>query len=137
MKVQLKRINDAFHFAGTGSDPVEVHMDAAESIGGIHAGARPMELLLMSLASCSAIDIILILKKQNQNPDSFEISVEGKRREDDIPAIFESIHIQYTFAGDLNENKVSRAIELSMDKYCSVTEMLRPNVKITTSFKIN
>jgi putative redox protein len=137
MKVQLKRINDAFHFSGTGSDPVPVQIDAAESIGGTHAGARPMELLLMSLASCSAIDIILILKKQKQNPDAFEISVEGKRREDEIPAIFESIHIQYIFTGDLNENKVSRAIDLSMDTYCSVTEMLRSKVKITTSFKIN
>jgi putative redox protein len=136
MKVQLKRVDQAFHFTGTGSDNIPVHIDAAESVGGNHAGARPMELLLISLASCSAIDIILILKKQKQKLDTFDISVEGKRREDQIPAVFKEIHIHYTLKGELQEEKVSRAIELSMDKYCSVTAMLRPNVEITTSFDL-
>jgi putative redox protein len=136
MKVQLKRVDKAFHFTGTGSDNVPVQIDASESVGGHHAGARPMELLLISLASCSAIDIILILQKQKQLLESFDISVDGQRRENEIPAVFEAIHIHYIFKGDLQEDKVARAIELSMDKYCSVTAMLRPTVEIKTSFSI-
>jgi len=136
MKVNLKRVDQAFHFSGTGSDNIPVQIDASESVGGHHAGARPMELLLISLASCSAIDIILILEKQKQMLEIFDISVEGQRRENEIPAVFESIHIHYTFSGALQEKKVARAIDLSIDKYCSVTAMLRPKVKITTSFSI-
>jgi putative redox protein len=136
MKVNLKRVDNAFHFSGTGSDFIPVQIDAAESVGGHHAGARPMELLLISLASCSAIDIILILEKQKQMLEIFDISVEGRRRENEIPAVFESLHIHYTFSGTLQEKKVARAIDLSIDKYCSVTAMLRPKVKITTSFSI-
>ena len=137
MKVQLKRVDQAFHFSGTGSDNIPVQIDASESVGGHHAGARPMELLLISLASCSAIDIILILQKQKQIPESFDISVEGKRRENEIPSVFESIHVHYSISGDLKENKVARAIDLSMEKYCSVTAMLRPNVEITSSFSVD
>jgi putative redox protein len=137
MKVQLKRVDNAFHFSGTGSDNIPVQIDASESVGGNHAGARPMELLLISLASCSAIDIILILQKQKQILESFDISVEGQRQENEIPAVFKAIHIHYALKGDLQEKKVARAIELSMDKYCSVTAMLRPNVEITTSFSID
>ena len=136
MKVKLKRVDQAFHFSGTGSDNIPVQIDASESVGGHHAGARPMELLLISLASCSAIDIILILEKQKQMLEIFDISVEGQRRENEIPAVFESIHIHYTFSGALQEKKVARAIDLSIDKYCSVIAMLRPKVKITTSFSI-
>ena len=66
MQVELNRLDGAFHFADTGMSGVEVHIDAAENIGGQNAGARPMELLLMGLGSFTAIDVILILKKQRQ-----------------------------------------------------------------------
>ena len=137
MKVHLKRVDDAFHFTGTGSDNIPVNIDAAASVGGNNAGARPMEMFLMSLASCSAIDIILILKKQRQKIESFDITVDGQRRENEIPAVFEKINIHFSFNGELDRVKVKRAIDLSMDKYCSVSAMLRPMVEITTSFSIN
>ena len=63
MKVQLNRVDDAFHFEASGMSGVKVHMDAAEDIGGHNAGSRPMELLLMGLGGCTAIDVVLILKK--------------------------------------------------------------------------
>ncbi len=136
MKVHLKRVDNAFQFSGTGSEDIPVNIDAATSVGGHNAGARPMELFLMSLAGCSAIDIILILQKQRQKIESFDITVDGRRRENEIPAIFEKINIHFSFSGELESAKVKRAIDLSMDKYCSVSAMLRPTVEITTSFSI-
>ena len=137
MKVHLKRVDDACHFTGTGSDNIPVNIDAAASVGGNNAGARPMELFLMSLAGCSVIDIILILQKQRQKIESFDITVDGQRRENEIPAVFEKINIHFSFSGELQKVKVKRAIALSMEKYCSVSTMLKPTVEITTSFSIN
>jgi putative redox protein len=137
MQVELKRVNNAYHFMATGSSNIPVQIDANKSIGGVDAGARPMELILMGLAGCSAIDIITILNKQKQQIDKFDISVDAKRREEEIPAVFEKINIHLSLSGNLQKEKVQRAIDLSMEKYCSVTAMLRPTVEITTSFVIN
>lgn len=137
MKVHLKQVNGAFHFSGTGQEDIPVHIDASPSIGGENAGARPMELFLMSLASCGAIDIILILKKQRQKIDSFEITVDGQRIENEVPSPFKKINIHFSITGELQESKVKRAIDLSFDKYCSVSAMLKSDVKISTSFSIN
>ncbi|RYZ32409.1 MAG: OsmC family peroxiredoxin, partial [Sphingobacteriales bacterium] len=100
------------------------------------AGARPMEMLLMGLAGCSAIDVILILKKQRQVIEDFRITVEGQRPADVTPAPFQSIHLHYILKGDLDEDKARRAIVLSMDKYCSATAQLRPTASITYSLTI-
>jgi putative redox protein len=137
MQVQLKRVNDAFHFEARGSGNIPVHIDSGQTSGGDDAGARPMELILMSLASCSAIDIITILRKQRLKIDKFDISVEGQRRDNKIPAVFEKINLHFSLTGNLTGAKVKRAIDLSMEKYCSVTAMLRPTVEITTSFSVD
>lgn len=136
MKVHLKKVNDAYHFEATGTTNVPVHIDANRNIGGEDAGARPMELILMGLAGCSAIDIINILKKQRQQIDKFDITVDGRRRENEIPAVFEKINLHFSITGNLEASKLQRAIDLSMKKYCSVTAMLSPTVEINTSFNI-
>ena len=79
MEVVLNRLDQDFHFEAKGSSPIPVHIDAAEGIGGHNAGARPMELLLMGLGGCTAIDVILILKKQRQIVEDFQIRVSGDR----------------------------------------------------------
>ncbi|WP_229310957.1 OsmC family protein [Larkinella soli] len=136
MKVELARVDDAFHFEATGVANVPVHIDGAVGIGGHNAGARPMELLLMGLAGCSAIDVVLILQKQRQRVDDFRITVEGRRPADVTPSPFESIHLHYFLKGDLSEDKVRRAIDLSMDKYCSATAQLRPSSEISYSLTV-
>ena len=133
MTVDLVRVDDAFHFAATGTANVTVDIDAATDIGGHNAGARPMEMLLMGLAGCSAIDVIVILNKQKQVIDDFKIQVRGERDMDVIPAPFKAIHLEYRLKGNLEEAKVRRAIDLSMDKYCSATAQLRPSAAITWS----
>lgn len=136
MKVNIKRVDKDFHFQAFGSCGVPVNVDAAESIGGHNAGARPMELILIALGTCSAIDIISILRKQKQEIEDFEIEVDGKRREKEIPAIFENAHIEFKLKGKLDDEKVKRAVELSVEKYCSVYDMLKQTSKISYSYKI-
>jgi len=136
VKIELNRKNDAFHFQGKGIGNVTINIDGSPEIGGENAGARPMELILMGLGSCSAIDIIQILKKQKQEISEIKINIEAER-ENKIPAVFKNINIEYYLSGELDKNKVDRAIRLSMDKYCSVTAMLNKTAKINYSFKIN
>ena len=137
MQVELVRVDDAFHFEALGKSGVAQHIDAATDIGGHNAGARPMEMLLMGLAGCSAIDVILILKKQKQVIDDFRLKVDGLREKGATPAPFKKIHITYLLKGQLDADKVKRAIDLSMDKYCSATAQLRPSAEITYSFEIH
>jgi putative redox protein len=137
MKVELKRIDKNYRFEGNGSSNIPVYIDGSEKIGGSNSGARPMELVLMALGSCGAMDIINILKKQRQEPDNIKVEITGNRDAENIPAVFTDINVDFIFEGDLDSSKLSKAIELSMDKYCSVLTMLKNSVKITYSFKIN
>lgn len=139
MKVELVRVNDGFHFEGSGSSDIKVHTDGSPEIGGQNLGVRPMELLLMGLASCSAIDVVLILKKQKQDITDFRITADGDRSEEEGTkrSPFRNIHLTFKFTGNnLDESKVNRAIALSMEKYCSATAQMEALAKITHSVEI-
>jgi putative redox protein len=114
----------------------ELHIDGAEKVGGENKGFRPMQLILAGLGSCSAIDIISILKKQKQPLEDIRILIDGEREKDKIPSLFEDIHIHFILKGKLDEKKVKRAVDLSMNSYCSVTKILEKTAKITYSFEI-
>jgi putative redox protein len=137
MKVELKRVDNAFHFEAVGAAGVPVNIDANPEVGGNNAGARPMEMILMGLGGCSAIDITLILKKQKQVITDFRIHIDGDRELNVTPSIFTNIRIHYALSGNLDEQKVKRAIDLSMDKYCSVTAILNKTAQISYTFSIN
>ncbi|MEQ6377048.1 OsmC family protein [Bacillaceae bacterium S4-13-56] len=126
--------NGDMAFSSTTPSGHELKMDASEEVGGKNTGARPTELLLNAVAGCTGIDIISILKKMRLDPTSFSMDVEGDRA-DDHPKRFTKIHIHYTLEGDLPEDKVIRAIELSTEKYCSVSHSL--NAEITASYSLN
>lgn len=138
MKIELDRVDDGFHLEGKGLSPVVVHLDASEDIGGKNAGARPMELLLMGLGGCSAIDVILVMKKQRQPLEDLKIEVTGQREQIEGTEMkpFKKINIHYKFFGAVEPAKAERAIALSMEKYCSATAQLRPSAEITHSFEI-
>jgi putative redox protein len=139
MEVVLNRLDQDFHFEAKGSSPIPVHIDAAEGIGGHNAGARPMELLLMGLGGCTAIDVILILKKQRQIIEDFQIRVQGDREkiEGTEKTPFRNINIQFELKGAIDGNKALKAIQMSMDKYCSATAQLEPSATITHSLLLN
>ncbi len=137
MKIELNRLNDAVHFEGKGSGEVKVHIDGSEAIGGQGLGVRPMELVLMAVGSCSALDLVSILKKQRQEITDFSIDVSGDRREE-IPTIFTKIHILFRLKGTIDSLKAEKAAELAVKKYCSVHDMLvSGGVEVTYTLEIN
>ncbi|MBY0097072.1 OsmC family protein [Mesobacillus maritimus] len=126
--------NDKMAFSSETASGHQIKMDAAQEIGGENTGPRPTELLLNAVAGCTGIDIISILTKMRLEPSSFKMEVHGDRA-DDHPKRFTDIHIHYSLEGELPEDKVIRAIQLSKDKYCSVSHSLSAN--ITASYSIN
>lgn len=98
--------------------------DTSEESGGTSYGFRPMQLLLSALGTCSAIDMIAILKKQKQTIGQFKITVEGEREVNKIPTLWKAINILFVIQG-VDKDKAEKAAFLSMDKYCSVAETLR------------
>lgn len=133
MKTQINW-TEKMAFSSITSSGHEIKMDAAEEVGGTNSGARPTELLLHAVAGCTGIDIMSILNKMRLNPTNFYMEVEGNRAEDH-PKRFTDINIHYVLEGDLPEEKVIRAIQLSKDKYCSVSHSLSAN--ITATYSIN
>lgn len=136
MKIHLKRQNQAVHFIGTNDTDNIVHIDGSPAAGGENKGARPMQLLLMGIAGCSGIDIDMILKKMRQPLEDMEVIVTGEREEGAIPAVFTKIHLEFILTGDLKEEKVKKAIAMSMDTYCSVGKMLEKAAEITYGYTI-
>ena len=136
MRVHLTKLKDVLQFEGINPSGDAINIGAAESVGGTGLGMRPMELLLHAIASCASIDICLILKKQRQIIESYEVITNG-RRAGEVPAYFETIHMEFVFTGKLDDKKVHRAVELSVEKYCSVAKTIDSNVKITYDYKIN
>jgi putative redox protein len=134
--ITIRRLNDAVHMEAKNEDNATLQMDGSGDIGGINGGFRPMQMLLAAAGGCSAIDIVGILKKQRQNPDSMTIEVDGTRVQKGTYSEFSAIHMHYIFTGDLDEKKVEKAIELSVTKYCSVSKTLEKTAKITTSFVV-
>ena len=99
-------------------------------------GLKPSDLLLLSLASCSAYDVVMILGRQRQNLVDLYVSVDGKQG-NKPPYAFTDIHLHYTVKGEgLDPRKVERAIELSEEKYCSVAATIRGVANITHSYEI-
>lgn len=134
--ITVKRLNDAVHMEAENEDGATLQMDGSANVGGINGGFRPMQMLLAAAAGCSTIDIVGILKKQKQNPDDITIKVTADRQKVDTYSEFKAIHMHYIFTGDVDEKKAERAIDLSVNKYCSVSKMLEKTAKITTSFEV-
>jgi putative redox protein len=136
IRIELNRLNDAFHFAAANENGNTVHIDASPDIGGTNQGMRPMQMLLSAMGGCSAIDIINILKKQKQDLKDLKITVTGERQKNVVPSLFETVHAHYRFFGNLDKDKVEKAINLSVKKYCSVSKTLEQTATITYSFEI-
>lgn len=136
VKIEIKRLNDAYHMEATNESGATLQMDASPDMGGQNKGMRPMQVVLTALGGCSVIDVISILKKQKQDLKDIQITVTGER-ENVAPSPYTEANIHFKiFGNNLDKDKVSKAIDLSVDKYCSVAESLKPQTKITHSFEI-
>ena len=135
MKVTLSR-QSGVNFIATTDSGHRISVDGSPDAGGTDAGARPMEMVLVGLGGCSAIDVMLILGKSRQPLDHCEIEIDAERA-DAVPAVFSRIHLTYRFYGAaLNEKKIARAVSLSTEKYCSVSRMLQKTAEVTHSYEL-
>ncbi len=111
-------------------------LDAAEHNGGQDKGPRPMEMLLVALATCSGMDILAILRKKRQDITAYEVRVLGERTEDH-PKVFVEIAVEHIFTGHaIRPEAVQRAIELTEERYCGASAMLGKTAKLTHTFRV-
>ena len=123
-------------FAAKSDSSHWVMMDGAEKFGGSEAGSRPKELILMALGGCTASDVVSILTKKRAPMSHLEIHLTANTAEEH-PQVYTDINIEYVVYGEgVNPADIERAIELSTTKYCAVSAMLRPTVKLTHSYRI-
>ena len=137
MEINLIRKSGKFNFEATNSGGFSVELDANPAIGGTGKGFRPMETLLVGLGGCSGIDMVNILTKQKEDLKDIKINIKATRREDETPAIFENIDIQFNLFGELSVAKVERALQMTFDKYCSVSNILGRSATIKFTYTIN
>jgi putative redox protein len=125
IKVELSRVQGDYGFEVKDAYGHTVKIDNSPEHGGQNFGVRPMQLLLMSLAGCSGLDVISILKKQRQEVKDYKMIVNGERESGVEPSLWKNVFVEFHVYGNVDEDKAKRAAELSMNKYCSVTETLR------------
>lgn len=130
------RLIDGMKFEGTASSGHTVMLDSAEAFGGENAGFRPMELLAISMAGCTAMDVVSLLRKMRQSFTDVEVSVEAGRAEEH-PKVFTDVLVTYIIRGhDLDPSKVNRAVELSQEKYCSAIGTVRGVANVSARVEI-
>ena len=123
--LQAKLTHPEYGFTITDAKGHTMKIDIPADQGGHGDGLRPMQTVLAALCGCSAVDVISILKKQRQPLTDLLIKVDGERQKGVEPALWEKVHLLFQITGDVEPGKASRAVQLSIDKYCSVAETLR------------
>src|SRR5712671_6363771 len=123
---------DGALFVAEGGSGHTITMDGAPDVGGRNLASRPMEVVLMGMGGCTAIDVVSMLKKQRQDIEGVEVSLEAERA-DDHPKVFTSVKLVYTVRGrKLNKALIERAVSLSDEKYCSATAIIRKSASIAS-----
>ncbi len=135
MQAKVKWVQ-GLQFIGESGTRHEIVMDADDKYGGTDKGMRPMEMLLVAIGGCTGMDVASILQKKRQQLNGIEIKVSGTKAETH-PQKFTGIELEYIITGkDLQEEAVKKAIESSMEKYCSVKATLEGVAKIDYRYTI-
>lgn len=135
MKITLNRINEDYLFECANENGQKIILNNIREDK--NNGVSPMEAVLMSLAGCSSIDVIHILKKQRQEIANFSVEVDGTREEVGGASPFKRIVVKFSIQGQVEEDKAKKAVELSFEKYCSVSKMLESSVEIGYEIVVN
>ena len=123
-------------FEGVAASGHRVTMDVAPEVGGRNLGLRPMEMVLLGLGGCTAIDVLHMLRKGRQPITDMQVELDAERA-DDAPKVFTRIHVHFVLTGaGLDPHKIERAIKLSATKYCSASMMLNKTAEMTHDFEI-
>lgn len=122
-------------FVAMGDSGHGVVVDASADGGGHNSGTRPMELLLMGVLACTAMDVVSILKKKRQPVQGLKIFASSERAAEH-PKLFTIIHLEYVAYGEVDPVALARSISLSEEKYCSAIASMRANVQMTSSYRV-
>jgi putative redox protein len=136
MEAHIQQLN-SLAFAGMADSKHWIVMDTDESVGGSGGSVTPIELVLLGLGGCTGMDVASMLKKMRVQVERFEISLHADRA-DDHPKVFTKIRLEYRLFGpNIDAQKVEKAIDLSKNKFCSVSAMLSQAVQIEYAYRIN
>ena len=130
MKLHLNHSEKPYVFDLKNESGTICKIDSSKDIGGKNKGLTPMELLAGALAACISIDVLMILNKQQIEPKIYAVSVDATKK-NSVPSPFEKIHLIFSIDVEIDLHKVERAIQLSIDKYCSVKASLNPEIKLS------
>lgn len=135
MEVEIKQV-DGLKLSGKDDSGHEITIDTNMEYGGHDSGPAPMKLLLLALGGCTLMDVISICNKMKVDYNNMTVQVNGERR-DQHPKTFKSIEIKYIVYGkNPDKSKIKKAIDLSIEKYCSIHEMLEKTASISSSLEI-
>ena len=136
MKAQVTWTGPGLRMVGETIDGPGIVVDSSAEAYGRHSGLSPMELVLVGLAGCTAMDVVSIMAKKRQPMTNLQVKVEAERAETH-PKVFTKLHVEYVAYGDgVDEQALLRAIQLSEESYCSVMSMLKHSAEITSSHRI-
>lgn len=131
------RWDEGMRFLGTPESGATITLDPPPDQGGTGRGPSPMETVLLALGSCTGMDVVSILRKMRAPLTGFEILISADRAEEH-PRVFTRIHIEYVLSGaGLRAEQAKRAVELSQERYCPVSAMLRKAADVTYSWRIS
>jgi putative redox protein len=135
--IKIKRVDDAFKLEATNEIGNVIYTDGSPAIGGSNSAFRPMEMLLVSVAGCSAIDVINIMNKQKQTIEDFQMEISGEKFEGGTSTPYKSIDVHFIIRGEIKEKKLDKAMELTKEKYCSVLHTLRKDCEVHFHYSLN
>lgn len=136
MNIQLTNYNKHLVFEAKNQTGYSLLVGQSNTETSVNA-IRPMELMLVSLASCSSIDVVKILNKQRIFDFDYKVSIDAERKTDEVPSIFKEITITYSFEGDVSDAKIKKATSLALEKYCSVAKIIEQTAKINYKIILN
>lgn len=135
MHIKL-RLNEGMQFVGTPESGHSVLLDSVEDVGGFDSAPHPVEMVLIGLGGCTGMDVVSLLSKMREDFEAFEILIDAERATEH-PKVIQETNLKYRVWGDVSEDNFQKAIDLSLDKYCSVANTLKPNVNIEYEYEIN
>ncbi|MFP4458989.1 MAG: OsmC family protein [Candidatus Zixiibacteriota bacterium] len=135
LKAQIK-MAEGLTLMGRGASKHWVPLDTSPAAGGAGSGTSPFEMVFLAMGGCQSMDILSILKKKRNKVEKYDLRINAKRR-DEHPKIAEIVEMEFCFWGEVKPKDVERAIELSTDKYCGVSAMLRDDIIVKRTYKIN
>ena len=127
--------NGGMAFVGKVASGHDVRMDAGDSVGGADSAPRPVEILLSSLGGCTGMDVVSVLRKMKTEPKSLQIEIQDERATE-YPKVITKIHLIYRVEGDVPEENLVKAIEMSLSKYCPIANTLRGVSEITYEYSV-